>query len=284
MHAPLFDFRQALTHLCCKSLLACRFASADGGAQPFQPQQEQQLVNALVEATLVHASSGSTQGACDAGGAWQLERLAARAALVGSKRGGGGGGEGAEESEAELQGLRLEARDAAQALLSRLQQLAASRGAHLKQLRQLAAVGEDGAPRCTPLLRQIAGELWALLRAGWGAGHSSPRARHRHSSPSSPSPPGTPPGAEHILRDQPLPDLHAGATSLSGLVRAGLGRFGLKGAGPKPSDCSTVVLFVLGAVSVAGARAGEGCGEGCSRACAAAALLVQCNAPRGRSY
>ena len=34
--------------------------------------------------------------------------------------------------------------------------------------------------------------------------------------------------AECILRDEPLPDLHAGATSLSGLLRSGLGRLGVK--------------------------------------------------------
>jgi hypothetical protein len=64
------------------------------------------------------------------------------------------------------------------------------------------------------------------------------------------------------MRDQPLPELHAGATSLSGLLRSGLGRFGLQ-AGPKPSDFSTVVLFVIGGVSVAGGglREGETCGR-----------------------
>ncbi len=61
------------------------------------------------------------------------------------------------------------------------------------------------------------------------------------------------PVTEHVLRDQPLPDLHAGATSLSGLLRCGLGRFGLQ-AGPKPSDCSTVILFVVGGISLAGGQ------------------------------
>jgi len=37
--------------------------------------------------------------------------------------------------------------------------------------------------------------------------------------------------AECILRDEPLPDLHAGATSLSGLLRSGLGRLGVKVGG-----------------------------------------------------
>lgn len=60
--------------------------------------------------------------------------------------------------------------------------------------------------------------------------------------------------AEHVLQDRPLPDLRAGATSLAGLLRSGLGRglgrFGLQ-AGPKPSDCATVILFVLGGISLA---------------------------------
>lgn len=52
-----------------------------------------------------------------------------------------------------------------------------------------------------------------------------------------------------MLADEPLPDLAAGATSLTGLLRSGLGRFGLQ-AGPKPSDCPTVLLFVIGGVSI----------------------------------
>lgn len=72
--------------------------------------------------------------------------------------------------------------------------------------------------------------------------------------------------AEHVLRDQPVPDLHAGATSLSGLLRSGLGRFGLQ-AGPKPSDCSTVILFVVGGISVAGGQLVHV--QACMRCCGA---------------
>lgn len=39
---------------------------------------------------------------------------------------------------------------------------------------------------------------------------------------------GFPVRVECILRDEPLADLHAGATSLSGLLRSGLGRLGVK--------------------------------------------------------
>jgi hypothetical protein len=60
-----------------------------------------------------------------------------------------------------------------------------------------------------------------------------------------------------VLDDKALPDLHAGATSLSGLLRSGLAsRFGLQ-AGPKPSDCSTIILFVVGGISMAGEQTGQ---------------------------
>jgi hypothetical protein len=65
-----------------------------------------------------------------------------------------------------------------------------------------------------------------------------------------------------VLRDAALPDLHAGATSLSGLLRSGLGRFGLQ-AGPKPSDCPTVILFVVGGLSIAGRQLRRGKRGGC---------------------
>jgi hypothetical protein len=66
---------------------------------------------------------------------------------------GGDGGEAAEQ----LPALRLEARDAVLALLGRMRQLAAFRTAHLKAAKHLAAMGDDGAPRHTPLLAQLAG-------------------------------------------------------------------------------------------------------------------------------
>ncbi|KAI7845287.1 hypothetical protein COHA_001130 [Chlorella ohadii] len=163
-------------------------SGASGG--PFSPQQEQQLEAALVEA--------GSDGGSDSGS------------------GSGGGSQAQAAAEAELRGLQLEARDAVQALLGRMRELSAFRRSLLtaqqgQQLGRLAALGQDGAPRPTPLLRQL---------------------------------------VECILRDEPLPDLHAGATSLSGLLRSGLGRLGVK-AGPKPSDRPTVVLFVLGGVSLA---------------------------------
>ncbi|PSC73797.1 sec1 family domain-containing MIP3 [Micractinium conductrix] len=156
--------------------------SGGGSGQAFQPQQEAQLQEALVEAVMCGAAAAAAEAA------------------------------GADE---ELGGMRLEARDAVQALTWRLRQLSAFRASHLGSLAALAAEGPDGAPRRTPLLRRI---------------------------------------AEAVLRDETLPKLRAGATSLSGAVRSALGRFGGQfglQAGPKPSDCSTVILFVLGGISVA---------------------------------
>lgn len=156
----------------------------------------------------------------------------------------------------ELQGLRLEARDAADALLVRMRQLGGfRRSLQLRQLGRLAAVGGDGAPRHTPLLRQIAGDPLGgrqgvrcsvpcpALPCRTAAGRPPTGCPHLHPT----FPPANPP--EHVLADEPLPDLSAGATSLTALLRSGLGRFGLQ-AGPKPSDCPTVVLFVIGGVSI----------------------------------
>lgn len=53
-----------------------------------------------------------------------------------------------------------------------------------------------------------------------------------------------------MLSGQPVPDLHAGATSLTGLLRSGLGRL-RRQAAPKPSDCAIVILFVVGGLSLA---------------------------------
>jgi hypothetical protein len=256
------------------------FSGGDSGSQAFQPQQEQQLQEALVSAVMASSSSiSSTLPRAQAGPDWLLEKLAARVAAAKQQPSPPAGGSGSiDEQEQELlQGLRLEARDAVEALLGRLRELSAFRRSQLKQLKSLAAAGQDGAPRPTPLLRQIVGAALAahaahsyspllqptvlleqqmsgstlchaeLLPSAWLPGIISsfpllrlPSCRHLCCPP-----------AETILRDQPLPDLHAGATSLSGLLRSGLGRFGLQ-AGPKPSDCSTVILFVLGGISMAG--------------------------------
>ncbi|PRW45607.1 sec1 family domain-containing MIP3 [Chlorella sorokiniana] len=208
------------------------FATGSGtGGGPFSPQQEQQLEAALVSAVMAGGGLAGSSGSASSSTAWPLAHLAARAAAArassaadepGSGSGHSSGGSDGSQAEAEaaaaaeLRSLQLEARDAVQSLLGRMRELAAFRRSLLtaqqgQQLGRLAVVGEDGSPRPTPLLRQL---------------------------------------VECILRDEPLPDLHAGATSLSGLLRSGLGRLGVK-AGPKPSDRSTVIVFVLGGVSLA---------------------------------
>ncbi|KAL4439460.1 hypothetical protein ABPG77_008789 [Micractinium sp. CCAP 211/92] len=205
------------------------FAAGEDG-NLFKPQEEAQLVQALVDAVMTgggcnrHASNTAASAAAGAAGHDErsscgglLEQLGARVALARAKAGAAAaGGDGAGQAEdvaaEELQALRLEARDAAEALLHRCRQVAALRRSLLKQperLGRLAEAGPDGSPRTVPLLRRV---------------------------------------VEHILADRPLHDLRAGATSLSGLLRTGLGRFGLQ-AGPKPSDCGAVVLFVLGGIA-----------------------------------
>ncbi|KAL4437281.1 hypothetical protein ABPG75_004420 [Micractinium tetrahymenae] len=204
------------------------FAGGEDG-RVFQPQEEAQLAQALVDAVMAGRGGGSNAGSssgADAGGSgnkssscgWLLQQLAARAALATAKaaaagaEGPGGATQAGQVASEELRALQLEARDAAEALLQRCRDVAALRRSLLKQperLGRLAEAGQDGAPRPLPLLPQI---------------------------------------AEHILADRPLPDLRAGATSLSGLLRKGLGRFGLQ-AGPKPSDCDTIILFVLGGIA-----------------------------------
>lgn len=104
---------------------------------------------------LLPSSNSSTDGGSDGGGspAWVLEQLAARAAAA---RAAGGGGD-----EDELQALRLEARDAVEALLARMRDVASHRRSALTSLRRLAVLGDDGGPRRTPLLRQLAGACGA---------------------------------------------------------------------------------------------------------------------------
>ncbi len=178
------------------SHLLCRFAAGSGaGGGPFSPEQEQQLEAALVEAVMAgggqakSSSSGGSGGGTQAAAAWPLGQLAARAAAArataaaaaaataaaaAAMQGGngdssasgsdsGGGSQAEAEAEAELRGLQLEARDAVQALLGRMRELSAFRRSLLtaqqgQQLGRLAALGQDGAPRPTPLLRQLVGE------------------------------------------------------------------------------------------------------------------------------
>lgn len=114
----------------------------------------------------VPAAPAAAEAAAAAGGPpWLLEQLCGRVALAAAKQAGaaaaagaagdGGGSGGGDE---ELRALRLEARDAVEALLGRMRELAACRLSQLKHARHLAALGQDGAPHHMPLLRQIAGE------------------------------------------------------------------------------------------------------------------------------
>ena len=111
------------------------------------------------------SSSGSSGSA--ASPSWPLEQFAYRAAAA-LAAAAAAEGEGGSEPEAELRALRLEARDAVQALLGRMRELSGLRRSLLKaqqgqQLGRLAAVGEDGAPNAMPLLRRLVGEaVWVL--------------------------------------------------------------------------------------------------------------------------
>ena len=106
-----------------------------------------------------------------------LQQLAARAAAARQRAAAASEGNDGiiqdVEVQRELQALQLEARDAAEALLGRMRHLAAFRHSQAKHLGQLAGVGQDGAPRHTPLLRQIVGEsglaCWQCA-LGWWAG------------------------------------------------------------------------------------------------------------------
>ncbi|KAL4855871.1 Sec1 family domain-containing protein MIP3 [Chlorella vulgaris] len=227
----------------------------------FQPRHEAQLQEGLVEAVMASGSSRSSSGGDGGQEAAAVplppattgplealcRRVAAAKKLAVPMPGGGpeagsigrgwgsvdeveahGGAGSAASSQSsggalplpspadapreELPALQAEVQAAVAALLARMRQLAALRHSQLKQLKQLAELSGDGTPQHTPLLRQI---------------------------------------VEHVLDDKALPDLHAGATSLSGLLRSGLAsRFGLQ-AGPKPSDCSTIIVFVVGGISMA---------------------------------
>lgn len=167
-----------------------RFAGGEDG-RVFQPQEEAQLVQALVDAVMAGGCGSRAGGAAEggAGGAagasleGPLQHLCARVALARAKAAtaAGAGEEAAQDKDAEdvaaeeLQALQLEARDAADALLQRCRDVAALRRSLLKQPEQLGALaeaGQDGAPRPLPLLRQIVGEQGPTERADVGCGWS----------------------------------------------------------------------------------------------------------------
>lgn len=141
-------------------------------------------MQALVDAVIVGGGSshacgaavGVTGGNTGAGSSsgLHLQRLAERAALAQAKV-AAAAGSAQEGVPVELQALRLEARDAAEALLQRCRDVAALRRSLLKKdggLGQLAEAGQDGAPRPLPLLRQVVGEGGSGSRPlGW---HSVP--------------------------------------------------------------------------------------------------------------
>ncbi|EIE22710.1 hypothetical protein COCSUDRAFT_42345 [Coccomyxa subellipsoidea C-169] len=57
-----------------------------------------------------------------------------------------------------------------------------------------------------------------------------------------------------ILDQRPIPDMQHNSASLGGLLKSGLGRFGLVQKQPQPGDHSTVIIFVVGGISVADLR------------------------------
>lgn len=153
-------------------------------------------MQALVDAVMTgggcnrHASNTAASAAAGAAGHDErsscgglLEQLGARVALARARAGAAAvGGDGAGQAEdvaaEELQALRLEARDAAEALLHRCRQVAALRRSLFKQperLGRLAEAGPDGAPLTLPLLRQIVGELGVICVRYTGCAHSSTR-------------------------------------------------------------------------------------------------------------
>ena len=57
------------------------------------------------------------------------------------------------------------------------------------------------------------------------------------------------PDAGRVLKHQAIPGLYHATASLRGLLKSGLGRFGLQKQ-PHPSDHSVVMIFVVGGVSM----------------------------------
>lgn len=55
-----------------------------------------------------------------------------------------------------------------------------------------------------------------------------------------------------VLQHQPIPSLYHASASLRGLLKSGLGRIGLlQPKQPHPADHKTVIVFVLGGISMA---------------------------------
>ena len=58
-----------------------------------------------------------------------------------------------------------------------------------------------------------------------------------------------------VLQHQPIPSLYHASASLRGLLKSGLGRIGLlQPKQPHPADHKTLILFVLGGISMAEMR------------------------------
>ncbi|BDA45712.1 probable Sec1 family domain-containing protein 2 [Coccomyxa sp. Obi] len=123
-------------------------------------------------------------------------------------------GETGEEAKYEIQALRLEMSDKVTELLMRLQATAAARSL-MKDMRRYLQHGA-GSKGVTSLLSQLTSRL---------------------------------------LDHQPIPDLQHNNASLGGLLKSGLGRFGLvQQKQPQPGDHNTIIIFVVGGISMADIR------------------------------
>ncbi|CAL8470707.1 g10249 [Coccomyxa elongata] len=119
-----------------------------------------------------------------------------------------------EEAEYEIQALRLDMNDKVTELLMRLQATAAARSL-LKDMRRYLQHGA-GSKGVTSLLSQL---------------------------------------TSHLLDHTPISDLQHNNASLGGLLKSGLGRFGLvQQKQPQPGDHNTIIIFVVGGISMADIR------------------------------
>lgn len=114
--------------------------------------------------------------------------------------------------------LKLQLRDILSDILARLRHLAAfhhhhSSSSSLKELKRTTRISQqDGSISPAPLLEQL-----------------TERA---------------------LMPGEVISDLTPAAASLAGLLKTGLGRFGIQKAQPKPSDHDVVMIFVVGGASV----------------------------------
>lgn len=198
------------------------YASRGGahGIAPFAPEHEARLRGALSDAVLACSARWSTAAepeiAAQRDAPWLpqplLERLAA--------------GEGAVEDAGQRRAVHLEVKDAAGEVLARLRELS--------QLRQTA---KGRKPRSSSGVGGGPGEdeEYAYSESRPADGSSRPSVLLRL--------------AGAVADRAEIPGLKHASTSLAGLLKSGLGRFGLQRQ-PRPGEYPVVVIFVIGGVSL----------------------------------